>query len=142
MTMEVREQGCVKWFKDGYGFISKCGEEGREVFVHHTALKVVEEQYRYLVAGEYVEYEISVTTGEKHKEQAGRVSGIKGGKLMCETRRMQEQSQSQRPGRVNVETRGVPKQKGVGVGVGVVEEKAWQEVGVEKRPGKRRVQKE
>ena len=142
-----REEGCVKWFKDGYGFISVCGggevEGQTEVFVHHSALKVSEEQYRYLVAGEYVEFEVSATTGEKHKVQAGSVSGIKGGRLMCETRRLQEQSQSQRPMRVNVEPRAVPKQKAVAVGGGgVVEEKAWQEVGVEKRPGKRRVKKE
>ena len=141
-----REQGCVKWFKDGYGFISLCapGAEASgvtEVFVHHSALRVQEEQYRYLVPGEYVELAISATTGEKHKVQAAEVSGIQGGRLMCETRRMQEQSQAQRPARVNAEVRTAPKQKAV---VAVVEDKTWQEVGggSEKRGGKRRVQKE
>jgi cold shock CspA family protein len=143
----VREQGCVKWFKDGYGFISLCApgaseSDVTEVFVHHSALRVQEEQYRYLVPGEYVELAISATTGEKHKVQASEVSGIQGGRLMCETRRLQEQSQAQRPARVNTEVRTAPKQKAVAVAV--VEEKTWQQVGggSEKRGGKRRVQKE
>lgn len=147
-TSEQREQGCVKWFKDGYGFISMCApktEGPTEVFVHHSALLVGEEQYRYLVQGEYVDFEVSAsTTGEKHKVQASRVSGIQGGKLMCETRRLQDQSQnqnqSQRPARVNNEIRTEPKQKAVAVAVEKEKGKEWQEA--VKRPAKRRVQKE
>jgi len=86
----VRTQGRVKWFnnKAGYGFItSSSGEtEGDDVFVHHSALMTESEQYKYLVAGEYVEFCRSETDDSEHKWQAGDVKGVRGGKLMCETR--------------------------------------------------------
>tara|TARA_Y100000389_G_scaffold203885_1_gene253954 strand:- start:4238 stop:4798 length:561 start_codon:yes stop_codon:yes gene_type:complete len=85
-----RTQGRVKWFnnKAGYGFItSSSGEEGSDdVFVHHSALETGAEQYKYLVAGEYVEFCRCETNDEAHKWQAGNVKGVNGGKLMCETR--------------------------------------------------------
>jgi len=83
----VKETGCVKWFnnKSGYGFISSCGDNSTDVFVHHSSLSVKDEQYRYLVTGEYVEYSKEPATNE-HEWQATSVTGIKGGKLMCETR--------------------------------------------------------
>jgi hypothetical protein len=61
------------------------------VFVHHSAIKVSQEQYRYLVQGEYVEFVLSKLTAtdaaaSKHEFQAVDVSGVKGGKLICETR--------------------------------------------------------
>ena len=37
--------------------------------------------------GEYVEFSISSTQNSTHAIQASNVCGIKGGKLMCETRR-------------------------------------------------------
>ena len=81
--------GCVKWFnnKAGYGFISLIdGEEiGKEIFVHHSGIGVNEQQYKYLVQGEYVEFVLSSTEGGQHEFQAVNVTGIKGGKLMCET---------------------------------------------------------
>ena len=40
-----------------------------------------------MVQGEYVEFELIKMTEGKHEYQAGNVSGIKGGKLMCVTRR-------------------------------------------------------
>ena len=86
----VRTQGRVKWFnnKAGYGFItSSSGEnEGEDVFVHHSALVTESEQYKYLVAGEYVEFVRCETSDSDHKWQAGEVKGVCGGKLMCETR--------------------------------------------------------
>lgn len=86
----VRTQGRVKWFnnKAGYGFItSSSGEtEGDDVFVHHSALVTESEQYKYLVAGEYVEFCRVETDDSEHKWQAGDVKGVRGGKLMCETR--------------------------------------------------------
>jgi hypothetical protein len=55
--------------------------------VHHSTIKVDTEQYKYLVQGEYVEFSLIDTTSDKHEYQAGDVCGVKGGKLMCETRR-------------------------------------------------------
>jgi cold shock CspA family protein len=82
--------GCVKWFntKDGYGFINIISgtNSGIDVFVHHSCIIVSNQQYKYLVQGEYVEFKLITTDFGKHKLQAGYVSGIKGGKLMCETR--------------------------------------------------------
>ena len=83
--------GRVKWFnnKAGYGFITVTdgSKAGSDIFVHHSAIKVDTEQYKYLVQGEYVEFSMMVTTSDKHEFQAGDICGVKGGKLMCETRR-------------------------------------------------------
>ncbi len=48
--------GTVKWFNNskGYGFISP--ENGKDVFVHHTA--IVGEGYRSLEEGQKVEFNI------------------------------------------------------------------------------------
>jgi len=83
--------GRVKWFnnKSGYGFINvtdgSCA--GSDIFVHHSAVQVTNQQYKYLVQGEYVEFKLIATEGGAHAVQASEVCGIKGGKLMCETRR-------------------------------------------------------
>lgn len=92
----VKETGCVKWFnnKSGYGFISSCEEGGSDVFVHHSSLRVGDEQYRYLVAGEYVEYSKEPASND-HEWQATNVTGVKGGKLMCETRNEMRNAASQ-----------------------------------------------
>ena len=86
-----RYTGRVKWFntKAGYGFITITdgSKSGSDVFVHHSSINVENEQYRYLVQGEYVEFTLSNVMKGDHEYQAGDVSGIKGGKLMCETRR-------------------------------------------------------
>jgi cold shock CspA family protein len=83
--------GCVKWFnnKAGYGFITiKEGiKSGSDIFIHHSAIEVENQQYKYLVQGEYVEFELIKTTSTVHEWQASSVNGINGGKLMCETRR-------------------------------------------------------
>lgn len=54
-------RGKVKWFNDkkGYGFIT--GEDGKDVFVHHSAIQG--EGFRSLAEGQDVEFE--VTTGAK-----------------------------------------------------------------------------
>ena len=82
--------GCVKWFnnKAGYGFItvSEGERSGTDVFIHHSSINVKNQQYKYLVQGEYVEFSIISTNGGNHEFQAADVSGIKNGKLMCETR--------------------------------------------------------
>jgi CspA family cold shock protein len=85
-----RFTGRVKWFnnKAGYGFISITdgAQAGTDVFVHHSAIGVSSEQYKYLVQGEYVQFALSTTQTGNHTVQASGVSGINGGKLMCETR--------------------------------------------------------
>lgn len=82
--------GRVKWFnnKTGYGFITVTDGErsGSDIFVHHSAIGVSSQQYKYLVQGEYVDFDLSSTQGGAHEFQATNVVGIKGGKLMCETR--------------------------------------------------------
>jgi len=101
----VRLTGRVKWFnnKTGFGFISVVGgndqfKDASEVFVHHSAVTVSQEQYRYLVEGEYVEFSaVSMESGE-HKFQAADVRGVKGGKLFCETRHEQRASQDRSGG--------------------------------------------
>ncbi len=83
--------GRVKWFnsKAGYGFITVTDgqQSGTDIFVHHSAINVENQQYRYLVQGEYVEFTLVPTQGGRHEFQASAVCGIKSGKLMCETRR-------------------------------------------------------
>lgn len=83
--------GRVKWFnnKAGYGFITITDGQrsGEDIFVHHSGITVDSEQFKYLVQGEYVEFHISATAeGAKHPTQATSVTGVKGGKLMCQTR--------------------------------------------------------
>lgn len=89
-TPEERLIGRVKWFnnKAGYGFITVTdgSQTGADVFVHHTCIGVSSQQYKYLVQGEYIEFSISATQNSTHDFQASNVCGIKGGKLMCETR--------------------------------------------------------
>jgi CspA family cold shock protein len=90
-TSAVKLTGRVKWFnnKAGYGFVTITDTEraGSDIFVHHSSIGVSSQQYKYLVQGEYVEFNLVKTENEKHEYQAADVSGIKGGKLMCETRR-------------------------------------------------------
>ena len=83
--------GCVKWFnkKSGFGFITMM--EGthldKDIFVHHSGVTVGKDQYKYLVQGEYVQ--VDVVAGAhagNHEHQSSNVTGVKGGKLMCETR--------------------------------------------------------
>jgi len=52
----VRKVGRVKWFNDvkGYGFI--CQDDGRDVFVHYTAIDG--KGFRTLIEGQTVEFEL------------------------------------------------------------------------------------
>lgn len=92
VTNTRNNTGCVKWFnnKTGFGFITIIKGEhlDQDIFVHHTGINVSSEQYRYLVRGEYVELDIEETSDDKHKFKAVNISGICGGKLMCETKNM------------------------------------------------------
>ena len=93
----VTYTGRVRWFnrKRGYGFIVVTdGEQsGQDVFVYHNQIHVSTEQYRYLVDGEYVSFEMTEQDDpENEGEQryvAVNVRGVGGGELMCETRNAQ-----------------------------------------------------
>ena len=83
-----KQMGRVKWFnnKDGYGFITCTNDTTSDIFAHHSAIKI-DNQYKYLVQGEYVEFElVSTQNNSSHKFQASNICGINSGKLMCETR--------------------------------------------------------
>ena len=59
--MSEKVQGTVKWFDSvkGFGFIER--EEGKDVFVHHSAIQG--EGYKNLEEGQRVEF--VVTQGQK-----------------------------------------------------------------------------
>ena len=91
-TLSLRVVGQVKWFnnKAGYGFITVSDGEhaNKDIFTHFSTIHVSnDQQYKYLVQGEYVEFDIIKSNNEAHEYQATNISGIKGGLLMCETRR-------------------------------------------------------
>jgi len=64
--------GVVKWFnaEKGYGFIT--GEDGNDIFVHHTAIQC--EGYRTLDEGQRVSYQVTEgkpkANGEKGMQAA------------------------------------------------------------------------
>lgn len=86
----TRLTGRVKWFnmKSGFGFVTSLDEETpRDLFVHHSSLSTKNDQFHYLVEGEYVSFVVV----EKEKDGKTRlvadvVTGILGYPLMCETR--------------------------------------------------------
>jgi len=82
--------GKVKWFNNraGFGFVTALDGEKKDedIFVHHSGVEVSSEQYKYLVQGEYVSFEMKDSDNNEHPYQAGNVKGVLGGKLMCETR--------------------------------------------------------
>uniref|UniRef100_A0A6C0KI49 CSD domain-containing protein n=1 Tax=viral metagenome TaxID=1070528 RepID=A0A6C0KI49_9ZZZZ len=96
---ESTYSGCVKWFQKtgGWGFIkiTSGSFDGEDIFVHWNSLTVDKEQYKYLIAGEYVTFNILFTPdNEKHQYQAENVRGVNGGTLMCETRNEQRTNTS------------------------------------------------
>jgi cold shock CspA family protein len=101
--------GRVKWFnnKAGFGFITVCDESGehsgKDIFVHFSSIGVKDNsQYRYLVQGEYVDFSLVKPDGGNHEFHAVDVKGIKGGSLMCETRK---KTLVERTARASTETR-------------------------------------
>ena len=89
--MTVIHTGKVKWFnnKSGYGFITfidKSEHDGKDVFAHHSSLKIKNELYKFLVEGEYVHFEIEPIENKNHEFQAINITGINGHELMCEVR--------------------------------------------------------
>ena len=88
--VQKRITGKVKWFnnKSGFGFITAVDGDlkDQDVFVHFSSIRVPDDQYRYLMQGEYVDFELSKSDKTEHEYHAVNVSGVKGGSLMCETR--------------------------------------------------------
>ena len=85
--------GCVKWFnRQGWGFltITNEGHADEDIFVRWDNL--TGDGYKYLVQGEYVEFTVDYKPDapEGRTYQAANVSGVNGGKLMCETRHEQK----------------------------------------------------
>jgi CspA family cold shock protein len=92
-----RQLGIVKWFnnKAGFGFVTSLEDSEKDIFVHHSGVSVDREQYKYLVQGEYVEYDLSKSDSKDHKWQAINIRGVRGGALMCETRFLNRQEREQ-----------------------------------------------
>ena len=82
--------GKVKWFnnKSGFGFITILDSEhkDKDIFAHHSSLVVKNEIYKYLVQGEYVQFNLQKLDSGNHEYQAVNITGIKSNDLMCETR--------------------------------------------------------
>jgi len=95
-TTTDRQIGNVKWFnnKAGYGFITtgENTDSPKDIFVHYTNISVGNEQYKYLVQGEYVEFDLTPTPEGVHEFQATKVTGIQGGATLCERRRQSRES--------------------------------------------------
>tara|TARA_R110002072_G_scaffold37449_2_gene109545 strand:+ start:5628 stop:6056 length:429 start_codon:yes stop_codon:yes gene_type:complete len=93
--------GCVKWFnnKAGYGFITLTDDtDSNDIFVHHSSIVVQKNQYKYLVQGEYVGFDLEKVDGnDKYTHQAKSVRGVNGGPLMCETRNENSQTSDKPP---------------------------------------------
>ena len=96
--MTDRLLGRVKWFNNraGFGFVTVLDGDKKDddVFVHHSGVNVEKEQYKYLVQGEYVSFTMKESDNQEHPFQAGDVTGVMGGKLMCETRMENRREQS------------------------------------------------
>ena len=93
ILMATRLTGTVKWFnnKAGFGFITVCDEgdyNEKDIFVHYSSLKLDEDKYKYLVQGEYVEFNLANASKDGHEFQAVDVTGIRRGPIMCESRRI------------------------------------------------------
>ena len=97
----VRITGRVKWFnnKVGFGFVTACEGDlkDKDIFVHYSAINVQDDQYKYLIQGEYVDFELSKSIKGEHEFHATNISGVKGGSLMCETRKLTMESYTQKP---------------------------------------------
>jgi CspA family cold shock protein len=101
-SVNTRLTGKVKWFnnKSGFGFITVCEGSAlaeKDIFVHFSSVNVGDTQYRYLVQGEYVDFDISKPAKGDHEYHAVNVSGVKGGPLMCETRRLNVEKRTYEP---------------------------------------------
>jgi len=105
MSAPIAEKvtGQVKWFntKTGYGFVTVLDEgdyKSTDIFAHYSNLRITHSQYKYLVQGEYVEFDMVKPHEGKHEYHADNVCGIRGGNLMCEIRYAAEKEREKRSG--------------------------------------------
>jgi len=94
-----RLTGMVKWFnnKSGFGFITVSGTgeyAGKDIFAHYSSIRVTNSQYKYLVQGEYVDFNLVKSESETHEYQASDITGVMNGPILCETRRQVQAAQS------------------------------------------------
>lgn len=101
----VRVTGRVKWFnnKRGYGFVTTLTGDtvGVDVFAHHSGITTSNEQFLYLVQGEYIDFDMNEVSSEKDEAprwEASNITGFGGGKLMCETRYEHQTTQDEQAG--------------------------------------------
>ena len=105
MSAPIAEKvtGQVKWFntKTGYCFVTVLDEgdyKSTDIFAHYSNLRITHSQYKYLVQGEYVEFDMVKPHEGKHEYHAVNVCGIRGGNLMCEIRYAAEKEREKRSG--------------------------------------------
>ena len=101
-TIIGRMTGMVKWFnnKAGFGFITVCSEnshKGTDIFAHYSAIRDSKTQYKYLVQGEYIEFDLVTSKSGQHKYNASDICGVLGGFIMCETRKIAFDQSAQQP---------------------------------------------
>jgi cold shock protein len=99
MSNSDRVTGQVKWFnrQTGWGFITLLDDTNEDIFAHWRSLNIENEQFKYLVAGEYVELDIKLDESNKtHPKTADNVTGICGGTLMCQVRQTFKNDTEQR----------------------------------------------
>jgi len=93
-----RLTGMVKWFnnKSGFGFITVSGTSeyaGKDIFAHYSSIRVTNSQYKYLVQGEYVDFNLVKSESDTHEYQASDITGVMNGPILCETRRQVQAAQ-------------------------------------------------
>ena len=95
--------GRVKWFNHrlGYGFITTISNSSepvsdqQDVFVHHNSIGSEDDTYKYLVQGEYVQFNLVETNNNTYKVQADTVRGVFNGPLMCDVHNEQKKHSTQ-----------------------------------------------
>ena len=115
----LRLTGMVKWFnnKSGFGFITVSGEGdfgGKDIFAHYSSIRVTNSQYKYLVQGEYVDFNLVKSENDKHEFHAMDITGVMSGPILCETRRLASVAQGDEKKTTRRNTRSAPSQEADG----------------------------
>ena len=91
--IEQNVLGNVKWFnnKTGYGFVtvvSESSHKGKDIFAHYSNLKLEKSQYRYLVQGEYIQFDLVKPEKGTHEFHAVNITGVCKGPIMCQVKQI------------------------------------------------------